>query len=174
MELVKGRRRRAGWGNISPHSASHGACGSGGQPGAGPDQGCSCPCPWPLLVPVALVLPSLEPERSSGWRSRDRVGGDSSLHGCEEGGRKDTKPALSRGVGAWVEFFRVPWLSSEAVKGMEPQRRGVTVLRSHEQFGGGAPSAEARTPRFLQVRPHLLSSGCVSAHICSTGVQAAP
>ena len=29
MELVKGRSKQAGWGNISPHSASYGARGSG-------------------------------------------------------------------------------------------------------------------------------------------------
>lgn len=88
--------------------------------------------------------------------------------------RKTQSLHCCRGVGASVEFFRAPWLSSEAVKGMEPQRRGVTVLRSHEQFGGGAASTGARTPRFLQDRPHLLSSGCISVHICSMGMQAAP
>lgn len=57
MELVKGRRRQAGWGNISAHSASHGACGSGTSLEQGRTKAAApralgpglCPGPWSCL-----------------------------------------------------------------------------------------------------------------------------
>lgn len=65
-----------------------------------------------LQLPVSLALACaqglglafLEAIKRQRLGSRDWVGGDSSLDGCEEGGRKDTKPALLREMGTSVVF----------------------------------------------------------------------